>query len=162
MPTNQWRRQLSHCARHTFWKHCIKNRQRRIWQSAAVAEPNILLCIGCWYKGLRVSIFTVHYLLLESWHLLPSFTLSSPVQSLSGTTSQPDGKIDPNTRGSNHPARTSEFFRVKNVVPARNPVCLRKHTNEQVLALKIPVVHVRVRWIMETRNYPACTLLTEG
>ena len=28
--------------------------------------------------------------------------------------------------------------------------------------IKDPVVHVRVRWIMETRTDPACTSLTEG
>ena len=39
------------------------------------------------------------------------------------------------------------------------------HKNDHVvctLYAKDPVVHIRVRWIMEARKDPACTLLTEG
>ena len=38
-------------------------------------------------------------------------------------------------------------------------MCTRTHDNNHVRTLKDPVVHVRVRRIMETRKDPACTLI---
>ena len=63
-----------------------------------------------------------------------------------------------------------EFFRSKkkNVVLTRcrcvhPPKCIRTPKNDHIRTFKIrPVVHVRVRWIIETRKYPACTLISKG
>ena len=76
---------------------------------------------------------------------------------------------DPKVEGSN-PVRstrkTFKFFRVRKVVLTRcrraQPPRVNTHAYERPCThVKDSVVHVRVRWIMQTRKYPVCTCIPE-
>ena len=58
-----------------------------------------------------------------------------------------------------------ELFRVKkccadSVSVCPTPVCIRTHKNDHARTLKDPVIHVRIRWITETRKDPKYTCRT--